>query len=176
MSKYLDELCRAMNWLGQQPDSIFIGQGVADGGTFMYKTFENISSDKKIEYPVAEQFQMGASIGWAIGGYTCISVYPRHNFLLLGLSELVNLLDNMPEITQSDYMPKVIIRTAQGTLNPIYPGVQHAGHFTEAFRKLLRNVEIIELTKSEDIFPAYEHAYYKNGATLITEFGDLYYS
>lgn len=162
-----------MTWLGEQEDTIFVGQGVIDGGTFMSGTFEDVSLHKKVEFPVCEQFQLGYSIGMAMGGLTCITCFPRHNFILLAMAELVNLLDKLPEIS-GGYFPKVIIRTAVGTTRPIFPGIQHAGDFTEAFRKLLTAVEVIELKEPEDIFPAYKHAYTKNGATLITEFGDFY--
>lgn len=175
LSNYFDELCKSMEWLADK-NTHFIGQGVKDGGTFMSSTFKNISEEKKVEFPVAEQFQFGISIGWAIAGHMCVSVFPRHNFLLLAMSEMVNLLDNFPELTKSDYMPKLIIRTAVGTTKPIYPGVQHAGNFTEAFKKLLKNIKIVELTAADQIFPAYQDAYERNGTTLITEFGDLYYA
>jgi pyruvate/2-oxoglutarate/acetoin dehydrogenase E1 component len=173
---YFDELCRAMNWLGERKDSFFLGQGVVDAGTFMSKTLEGVPLEKRLEFPVCEQLQMGASIGMAMGGYTCISVFPRHNFLLLGLSEMVNLLDKLPEITKGEYIPKVIIRTAVGTTKPIYPGVQHAGNFTEAFKKLLTTVEVVELHEPSEILSAYQYAYQRNGSTLISEFGDFYSS
>jgi len=171
---YFSELCKAMNWLGEQQDTLFIGQGVVDGGTFMSATFAEVPLEKRTEFPVTEQLQMGTSIGLAIGGYFPISVYPRHNFLLLGMSELVNLLNNVPEITKNEYFPKMIIRTAVGTTRPIFPGIQHAGNFTKAFKELLTTVEVIELKEPEEIFPVYQYAYHKNGATLISEFGDYY--
>ena len=170
--RYIDELRRSMNWLAEQEDTIFIGQGVVDGGVFMSSTLDDVPVTKKIEWPVTEAMQMGASIGIATAGYTCISLFPRHNFLLLGLSELVNWLDKMPEI--AGVQPKVIIRTAVGTTRPIYPGIQHSGDFTEAFKKLLSTIEIIELKEPEQIFEAYQHAYHKQGATLISEIGDFY--
>jgi len=172
--KYFDELRKSMNWLAEQEDTIFIGQGVIDGGVFMSGTLDDVPIEKKVEWPVTEQMQAGASIGLAIGGYTCISLFPRHNFLLLAMSELVNVLDKFPELTDGGAFPHVIIRTAVGTTKPIYPGVQHAGDFLEAFKKLLTTIEIIDLKEAKDIFPAYKYAYNKKGATLISEYGNFY--
>ena len=44
MGKYFDELERAMQWLGQQPDTMFLGQAVEYKGTAMTNTtFRNAS-------------------------------------------------------------------------------------------------------------------------------------
>lgn len=171
---YFDELKKSMEWLAQQKNTIFIGQGVVPGGVFMYNTLKDVPLEKRVEWPVTEAMQMGAAVGLAMGGFVPVTVFPRHNFLLLALSELVNLLDKLPEITKGKYLPKVLIRTAVGTTKPIYPGVQHAGDFTEALKKVLTTVEFIDLKEAADIFPAYQYAYNKEGAVLLSEYGDYY--
>lgn len=170
--RYFDELCRAMNWLAEQEDTIFVGQGVVDGGVFMSGTLAGVPLDKKVEWPVTEAMQMGASVGLGVGGYTCVSLFPRHNFILLAMSELVNVLDKWLELTGTQ--PKIIIRTAVGTTRPIYPGVQHAGDFTEVLKNILTTVEVIDLPEASQIYEAYRHAYNKQGATLLSEYGDYY--
>jgi hypothetical protein len=73
-------------------------------------------------------------------------------------------------------MPKVIIRTAIGSERPINPQIQHTGDFSDAFRLMLRTVEVISLNTPQQIFPAFEKAYMRTDgrSTLIVEYGDYY--
>ena len=105
--KYFDELKRSMEWLGEQNDTIFIGQAVEYAGTGMTNTLKDISTDKLMEMPVNEDMQMGITNGLAMNGYVPVSIYPRWNFLLLGVNQLINHLDKLPMI--SDYKTKAII-------------------------------------------------------------------
>ena len=61
-------------------------------------------------------------------------------------------------------------------LNPLHPQSQHTGDFTDAFKKLLTNIEIIKLDEPENIFSAYEYAYQRddNKSSIIVEYGDYY--
>ena len=176
MGKYFDELERTMQWLGQQPDTMFLGQAVEYKGTAMTNTLVNVPREKLLEMPVDEEMQMGITNGLAIGGTVPISIYPRWNFLLLAANQLVNHLDRMPEFTHGEYVPKVIIRTGIGSERPLNPQAQHVGDFTDGFRKILKNIEIIRLEEPEDIFPAYEKANTRTHgmSTLIVEYGDYY--
>ncbi|KKL80096.1 hypothetical protein LCGC14_2008200, partial [marine sediment metagenome] len=90
---YVEELTSAMTWLGEQPDTVFIGQSVAYPGNSLYGTLKGVSGEKKLELPVAEEMQMGMSIGMAMTGKVVISIFPRMDFLLLALNQLVNHLD-----------------------------------------------------------------------------------
>ena len=176
MGKYFDELERTMQWLGQQPDTMFLGQAVEYKGTAMTNTLVNVPREKLLEMPVDEEMQMGITNGLAIGGTVPISIYPRWNFLLLAVNQLVNHLDRMPEFTHGEYVPKVIIRTGIGSERPLNPQAQHVGDFTDGFRQILHNIEIIRLEEPEDVFPAYEKAYTRTDgkSTLIVEYGDYY--
>ena len=88
--KYFDELKRSMNYLAENKKTVFIGQAVEVPGTAMSNTLVDVSHDKKVELPVAEEMQMGMAIGLAMDGYAPISIYPRWNFLLLAMNQLVN--------------------------------------------------------------------------------------
>src|SRR3990167_7450621 len=77
MMSYFEELTRAMTWLGEKPDTIFVGQTVGYPGSAMYKTLSGVPMEKRIELPVAEEMQMGLSIGLALTGKVVISIYPR---------------------------------------------------------------------------------------------------
>jgi pyruvate/2-oxoglutarate/acetoin dehydrogenase E1 component len=172
--KYFDELKRSMEWLGGQNDTIFIGQAVEYAGTGMTNTLKDVSTDKLMEMPVNEDMQMGITNGLAMNGYVPVSIYPRWNFLLLGVNQLINHLDKLPMI--SDYKTKVIIRTAIGSERPLHPQWQHVGDYTEAFEKMLTNVEVIRLDEPEQIFEAYQKAYNRTDgkSTILVEWGDYY--
>ena len=172
--KYFDELKRSMEWLGEQSDTIFLGQAVEYAGTAMTNTLKDVNPAKLMEMPVTEDMKMGITNGLAISGYVPISIYPRWNFLLLGVNQLVNHLDKLPLI--SDYKTKVIIRTGIGSERPLHPQFQHIGDYTEAFQKMLPNVEVIRLDESEQIFEAYQTAYNRTDgkSTILVEWGDYY--
>jgi len=71
--------------------------------------------------------------------------------------------------------PKVIIRVAVGSEHPVDPQCQHKGNFSDAFRLMLKNTEVIELVEPEDILPAYEKALNRTDGvnTILVEFADF---
>ena len=176
MGKYFDELSRAMKYLGQQKDTIFLGQAVEYKGTAMTNTLKGVDRSKLLEMPVTEEMQMGITNGLSIAGTVPVSIYPRWNFLLLAANQLVNHLDKYPIYTHGDYSPKAIIRVGIGSERPLNPQIQHTGDFTEAFRKMLSTVEVIRLDEPEDVFPAYHKAYNRTDgkSTILVEWGDYY--
>ena len=76
----------------------------------MSNTLKNIDKKKLIELPVAEEMQMGMTIGMLMKGFVPVSIYPRWNFLLLSINQLVNHLDKLNEMTNNHYKSKAIIR------------------------------------------------------------------
>lgn len=109
---YFQELTFAMSLLAEHPKTVFVGQGVRYDGQRMHASFQGVPMEKRIEFPVAEDFQMGFCTGLALEGYIPICVYPRMDFLLLALNQLVNHLDKI-----DGFRPKVIIRSP-GVLKP----------------------------------------------------------
>ena len=174
--KYFDELKRAMNWLSDQDQTLFLGQAVAYPGTGMTNTLIDVRKDKLLEMPVVEEMQMGISIGLAINGSVPITIFPRWNFLLLAANQIVNHLDKLSLYSDGQFKPKVIIRTSIGSERPIHPQHQHVGDYTEAFRLMLTTCEVIRLGEPEDIFTAYEKAYLRQDgkSTILVEYGDYY--
>jgi len=173
---YFNELERSMRWLAEQDHTIFLGQAVEVPGTAMFNTLTEVNPDQKVELPVAEEMQMGMAIGMAMGGLVPITIYPRWNFLLLAINQLVNHLDRIAYVSNREYLPKVIIRTSIGSERPLHPQHQHVGDFTDAFRLMLNSVEVIRLDEPEEIFSAYQKAYERSDgrSTLIVEYGDYY--
>lgn len=174
---YFDELKRSAEWMAAQSDRvIFIGQAIEFKGTGVTRQLVDIPSEKKLELPVAEDFQAGFAIGMALEGYLPISVYPRWNFALLAANQIVNHLDKWGPMSDWESRPKVIIKVVVGSVNPLDPGHQHKQNCTEAFRLLCQNIEIIELLSTKDVFPTYQHAYSSDKSSIIVEHGDLYNS
>ena len=164
-----------MQLLAENPNVLFLGQSVAYPGNAIYKTLENIPLEKRLELPVMEEAQMGISIGLSLEGFIPVSIFPRFDFLLLAMNQLVNHLDKIWEMSDGQYSPKVIIRTAVGSIKPLYPGPQHCQDHTIAFRLLLENINVIKLEYAEDIVPAYVKALQDRKSSLIIEKADLYY-
>ena len=174
--KYFNELKKAMGWLGTKPETLFMGQAVTYAGTGMTNTLSDIDPNKLIELPVAEDFQLGVSIGHALNGSIPISIFPRWNFLLLATNQLVNHLDKIKSYSHDEFSPKVIIRTAIGSERPLHPQVQHIGDYTEAYKLMLQTVDVIRLDEPDQIFDAYKYAYERNDhrSTILVEYGDYY--
>ena len=139
--KYKNELVRSMEYLSRKKDTIFLGQSVSYSGNAIFNTLTKVKENKKIELPVAEDMQMGMSIGLAMNGYVPITCYPRFDFLVLAFNQLVNHLDKMKSMTNSQFKPKVIIRTSVGSKKPLNGGVQHTQDYTEIFKKTLNGYQ-----------------------------------
>jgi pyruvate/2-oxoglutarate/acetoin dehydrogenase E1 component len=163
-----------MEYLANDDRTVFLGQAVALPGTGMSNTLKDVSKDKLIELPVAEEMQMGMSLGMALHGRIPISIYPRWNFLLCAVSQLVNHVDKLS--LMSKYKANLIIRTSIGSERPLHPQCQHVGDFTEAFKLMCKTVEVIRLDEPDQIFPAYEKALLRddNRSTILVEWGDYY--
>lgn len=170
--RYNAELVRAMEWLADQSGTSFIGQAVKYAGTGMFDSLKTIADSKKLEFPVAENFQVGYCTGLALTGLTPICIMPRWNFLICATDQIVNHLDKLVDMSDGGYNPRVIIRVAVGTEIPVNPQDQHRGNFAAAFRSMLKNIPVVELLTPEDIVPAYEAAYARTGSTILVEFPD----
>ncbi len=174
--RYFDELKRAMEFLAADPRTVFLGQAVAMPGTAMSNTLKGVDPKRLIELPVAEEMQMGMTTGLALAGLVPVSLFPRWNFLLCAMSQLVNHLDKLQAMAPSGYGAKAIVRTGIGSERPLHPQQQHVGDYTEALRSMCSTIEVIRLDEPEDIFPAYERALLRDDgrSTLIVEHGDYY--
>ena len=98
----------------------------------------------------------------------------RFDFLICATNQLVNHLDKIEQMSNHEFNPKVIIRTAIGATEPLYPGLQHCSDYTKSFKTMLKNVDVVVLRNSKEIFPEYEKALNKKKSTLLIEHIDLY--
>ena len=167
--KYAEEMKIAMTQLGKKDNVVFFGQTVGYKGSPIFTSLEDVSMNKRVELPVMEETQMGISIGMALEGYLPISIYPRIDFLTLGTNQLVNHLDKAYELSNGEFNPKVIIRTAVGNKAPLYPGPQHCQDHTEGYISMLKNVEVVKLTKYDQIRYEYQRAVERDKSTLLVE-------
>ena len=172
--RYKEELDRAMEWLSTKSNTVFMGQAIGFSGHAISNTMAKVPQDKRVELPVFEELQLGIATGMALEGWVPVTCYPKFDFFILGLNQLVNHLDKMHDMSKGDMKPKVIIRVAVGSKVPFSAGPQHTQNHTEAMRKMLTEVEVIELMEPEDVFPAFEKAYNSDKSFLIIEHSEFY--
>jgi len=165
-----------MEWLAEKDNTIFLGQACKVSGHAISSTLEKVPEDKRVELPVFEETQMGVSTGMALEGFVPITMYPRFDFFIPSCNQLINHLDKMRDMSKGDMTPRVIIRVAVGSKNPIDAGPQHTQDHSEAFRKMLTDVNVVQLNEPEDIFPAFKEAYEREDSksTLLVEYGEYY--
>lgn len=142
--QYQTELTLAMNML-EKKGFTFIGQTVGFPGSPMWKSLINVSKDKRIEMPVFENTQMGMSIGMALNGTKVCSIFPRIDFLICAVDQLVNHLDKVKVMSKGEFNPAIIIRTQLGNTKPLDPGPQHRGDYTLGLKKMLKNVRVVKV-------------------------------
>ena len=176
--KYFDELKKSMEWLGEQNDTFFIGQAVEVPGTAMFNTLKDIEPNKRLEVPVFEDTQMGIATGLALNGFIPVNCYPRFDFLILAMNQLVNHLDKIRYMSFNQFKPRVIIRTSICSKKPLDGCIQHTQDYTKMFKDILTEVNVVLLNKPNEIFSEYKKALYRkdNKSSLIIEHGDFYNS
>ena len=167
MKTYQSELNQAMKMCVSE-NSLFVGQSVKFGGQKMFDTLAGVPDYQRIEMPIAENMQAGFCTGLAMAGFMPVCIFPRIDFMLLALDQLVNHLDKMTP------QPRVIIRTAIGSKYPINAGVQHTQDHVRGFRHLLSSIPVYRLEEVDEIVPAYERALNRDGATILVEYSGMY--
>ena len=172
--KYFVELKKSMEFIAKNKKTFFIGQSVEVQGSAMRNTLKNIDKKKLLEMPVAEEMQMGITIGMLMTGFIPISIFPRWNFLILALNQLVNHLDKLPEMTNGYYKSKAIIRTSIGAQRPMHPQSQHISDFTKAVSLMTDSIVVVKLDQPNQIFNEYKKALKRKKSSIIVEYGDYY--
>ena len=174
--KYFDELENAMKFLSLNKNVIFLGQSIVYSGNAIYNTTKKISPKKKIELPVFEDVQMGLSIGLAMSGFIPITCYPRFDFLICSMNQLVNHLDKIRRMSENTFKPRVIIRTSIGPTKPLNAGLQHTQDFTKIFKNVLKEINVVHLARTSQIVPEYKKALTRkdSNSTLLIEDGSKY--
>jgi pyruvate/2-oxoglutarate/acetoin dehydrogenase E1 component len=156
----------AMRKLALDPRVVFVGQSVRYDGAAVYDSLDGVPMDKRLEMPVIEDFQLGFCTGLALLGKLPICIFPRMDFMLLAMNQLVNHLDKLPLF---GWNPKVIIRTMVGQKTPLDAGPQHTQNHTAAFTRMLTNIHVVEVSTPKEVEQEYAFAYSAKRPVLIVE-------
>ncbi len=169
---YSREITRGTELLLQDPRTVFISQSLF-GANGLARSLAIVPPTRRVDVPVFEETQLGMSIGMALAGLRPVTVYTRMNFLLLAMNQLVNQLDRLPD-AGGGWTAKLLIRVVVGASQPLFPGPQHTGDFTDAIEKMLRHVRVERLREPTEVLPAYERYLALPEPALMVEYGDLY--
>ena len=166
MQDFKQEVNKAMRMLAKQPNVVFVGQSMRYDGAAIYDSMDGVPMKLRQEMPVIEDFQLGYCIGLSLGGKLHVCIYPRMDFMLLCMNQLVNHLDKLP---LWGWRPRIILRTRVGSRRPLNAGPQHTQDHTNAFRKMLTSVEVVRVEVPKDVLPAYRRALAAKRSTLVIE-------
>ena len=165
MSYFKQAVNDAMKMLAKN-DAVFIGQSLRYDGAAIYDSMDGIPMDQRIEMPVAEDFQMGFCTGMSLAGKLPVCIYPRMDFLILAINQIVNHLDKLPRY---GWRPKVIIRTTVGQKTPLDAGPQHTQNHTQALNLMLTNIAIHQVRTADEVKTAYTLALLGDKSHIIVE-------
>ncbi len=174
MTKYSKEIIKSMKFLESKKNTVFLGQSVIFSGNLLYKTLKNISNKKKIELPVFEEVQMGMSLGMALNGMYPVTCYPRFDFLLCAMNQLINHTDKINRITKKQFSPGMVIRVLVGSKNPLDGGEQHTQNYIEELKKIFKSINVYDLKDEKNIFFSYKEAFNNKKINLIVEYSEKY--
>lgn len=172
MGLYLEQVQKGMDLLAAHEKTIFVGQATKFKGHAVSRQLVNYSDEKKIEFPVAEDFQAGFCLGLSLQGYIPVCIYPRHDFLILALNQILNHIDRWALMDAG--FPKVIIKALVGAKKPLDGGHQHTADYFNAIKSMCQTITCLNLKKAEDVFPAYEKSLNEPGPFIISEYTELY--
>ena len=156
----------AMRMLAADERIVFVGQSVRYDGAAIYHSLDGVPMEKRLEFPVVENLQLGYCTGLSLTGKIPVCVFPRMDFMLLAMDALVNHLDKLPMFGWS---PKVIIRCRVGSKTPLDAGPQHSQNYSDAFKLMLRHVHVWELRTVQDVEIIYPLALTATHSVVIVE-------
>ena len=174
MTYYSNQIIKSMNYLSSKKDTIFLGQSVNYPGNLLYKTLIKVPKKKKIELPVFEEVQMGMSLGMALNGMFPITCFPRFDFLVCAMNQLINHVDKINHITKAQFSPKMIIRVLVGAKMPLDGGEQHTQNYTKELKSIFKSINVIELQDEKNIFSIYKNAFNNGKINLIVEYTEKF--
>ena len=168
MSDFSKSVIEAMRMLAAVPETVFVGQSVRYDGAAIYHSLDGVPMEQRVEFPVCEELQLGYCTGLSLVGKLPICIYPRMDFMLLCMNQLVAHLDKLPLY---GWRPKVIIRCRVGQKTPLDAGIQHSQNHSHAFRQMLTTIDVLEVRAPEHVMPAYELALASKRSTIVVENG-----
>ena len=169
--KYKEAIIQSMNMLAKDENTIFMGYctkfGLANG------TLEGVPLEKILETPLAENLMTGLAIGMSLQGFRPVLFFERHDFMLDAIDAIANHMDKLEEISNKQYIPRVIIRAGVGARKPLDSGITHSQDFTLPFKMILK-CPVYDPQNSKDILKCYEQANLAKGPVMVVERKELY--
>lgn len=173
---YKDELIKALNQFGAEPDTVCIGYNTGAGskGGGM---FAGIPTDRLIETPLAENLMAGMAVGLSLRGKIPLVYFERADFLTNAFDAIVNHLDKIGSLSDGLHQPACLLRIVVGNKrNPLYTGITHTQDFSDALREMVA-FPVVQLHEAAAIAKAYHDALCrarKGISTALVEYKDLY--
>jgi pyruvate/2-oxoglutarate/acetoin dehydrogenase E1 component len=171
---YKDKLTAFTSQLVTDHDYLIIGQGAQDGGHGMASTIDPSLKKKCIELPVFEESQTGIALGLGLAGFNVMSIYPRFDFFISGLSQFINHSDKLNEMSQGQFNPNIIFRVGVGAKEPLDAGPQHTNNYSEQIKAMLKFITVHELDRQSDLNATFDLMKQKGGMRLLIEHYEFY--
>lgn len=126
-----------MNVLSADPFTLFVGYNVRYGSK-ANGTLSQIPDKQLIEMPVAENLMIGSAIGMSLAGFKPVVYFERFDFIMNAMDALVNHLDKIESLSQSEFVPRLLIRCIVGSSQkPLFTGSTHTQDFTDAICRMV---------------------------------------
>jgi len=171
---YKECLKLATSDLVQNKDYIIIGQGALDGGHGMCATIDPKLKENCVELPVFEETQTGMALGMGLAGKNVISIYPRFDFFISGLSQIVNHSDKLKIMSNGRFKPNIIFRVGVGAKVPLDAGPQHTNNYTKQLKEMLISIKVHELIKGTNPLEVFDTISTSGGIHLVIEHYEFY--
>lgn len=153
---------------------VIIGQGAREGGHGMCSTIAPEIYDSCIELPVFEETQTGIALGMGLAGKNVISIYPRFDFFISGLSQLINHSDKLDVMSHGKFKPNIVFRVGVGAKVPLDAGPQHTNNYTKQLREMLVSIKVHELSRGSNPLKVFEEISSVGGVHLLVEHYEFY--
>jgi pyruvate/2-oxoglutarate/acetoin dehydrogenase E1 component len=137
----LSNITADMTWLAQQDKVVFLGEGLLKGDR-IYNTMQGVGLSKCLEMPIAENLIMGCAIGLALEGWKPVVIFQRMDFMLIAADQIINHLALIPEMSNGQFKPFVMIRAGVGSQCAKFDvGAQHRHDFRGVFSPYIETHE-----------------------------------
>lgn len=171
---YKAALTEGTTRLVREQGYLIVGQGARDGGHGMASTISPDIHENCIELPVFEESQTGIALGMSLAGRNVMSIYPRFDFFISGLSQLINHSDKVREMSAGKFAPNLIFRVGVGAKVPLDAGPQHTNNYTNQMREMLTDIQVHELTKGSNPRQTFDEIINSGGIHLMIEHYEYY--
>lgn len=151
-----------------------VGQGARDGGHGMSSTISSDLHHHCIELPVFEETQTGLALGMALTGANVISIYPRFDFFISGLSQLVNHSDKIKTMSGGKFTPNVLFRVGVGSKIPLDAGPQHTNNYSQQLAAMLTEIDVYELSDPRETLSTCQKIEESKGIRVLVEHYEHY--